>query len=36
LRQLLYIMTFIGVCGLIPINIVATSRTGWDKMNAIL
>jgi hypothetical protein len=28
LRQLLYIMTFIGVCGLIPINIIATSRTG--------
>ncbi|CAO3677390.1 unnamed protein product [Umbelopsis ramanniana] len=27
-RHILYVMTFIGVCGLIPLNIIATSRTG--------
>ncbi|KAG2182334.1 hypothetical protein INT43_007264 [Umbelopsis isabellina] len=28
LRHILYTMTFVGVCGLIPLNIIATSRTG--------
>lgn len=27
-RHILYVMTFIGICGLIPLNIIATSRTG--------
>jgi hypothetical protein len=28
IRQMLYIMTFIGLCVIVPINIVATSYTG--------
>lgn len=29
IRRMLYFMTFIGVCVIIPINIVATSFTGY-------
>jgi hypothetical protein len=29
IRKMLYVMTFLGVCVIIPINIVATSFTGY-------
>lgn len=29
LRSMLYFMTFFGVCVLIPINVYATSKTGY-------